>query len=301
MFSFLKTYFNLSNREQYGVTALTIIILFAFAFPSLYGIFKKPAVSDNTEFEKWTAAFKSMSATEETGDFESAELEPAHTAKAFRNFPFNPNTASAAQFTELGISAKTAENIIKYREKGGKFYKKEDLKKIYGFKEEDYLRLEPYILLDTDKKEPKTTASSPAYTAATPAVIDINTADSAAWVSLRGIGPVYASRIIKYRNLLGGFVSSGQLMEVYGMNDSLYMALLPYLKLENEHIEKLNINTLDAESLKKHPYINYTTANAIVKYRNQNGSFSTLDELNKLYSLDESIIEKIKPYLKISE
>ena len=65
---------------------------------------------------------------------------------------FNPNTLDKEQALSLGLSDRVASNIEKYLSKGGQFYKKEDLKKIYNFEESDYVRLEKYIKIPKRKK-----------------------------------------------------------------------------------------------------------------------------------------------------
>jgi competence protein ComEA len=297
--SFFKEYFNLSAKEQTGVLALCAIILLLFIFPSAYTIFKNVEIADSDEFEKWIASFSSESKETDTHTLEQIHLD-IMAEPEYKLFAFNPNTVSKNELIQLGIAEKTADNLLKFREKGGRFYKKEDFGKIYGISESDFKRLENYIHIESATISNKVERDERTLSRE-PFIVELNSADSAAYTQLKGIGPVIASRIVRYRNMLGGFYHSEQIKEVYGVSDSLYLSLLPYLSVDSLNINQLNINTLDAENLKNHPYINYTTANAIVKYRNQNGEYSSLDELDKLYSLDKSVIEKIKPYLKVSE
>jgi competence protein ComEA len=297
--SFFKEYFNLSAKEQTGVLALCAIILLLFIFPSAYTIFKNVEIADSDEFEKWIASFSTESEETDTHASEQIHLD-IMAEPEYKLFAFNPNTVSKNELIQLGIAEKTADNLLKFREKGGKFHKKEDFGKIYGISESDFKRLENYIHIESATTSNKVERDERTLSRE-PFIVELNSADSAAYTQLKGIGPVFASRIVKYRNMLGGFYHSEQIKEVYGISDSLYLSLLPYLSVDSLNINQLNINTLDAENLKNHPYINYTTANAIVKYRNQNGEYSSLDELDKLYSLDKSVIEKIKPYLKVSE
>ena len=104
-------------------------------------------------------------------------------------------------------------------------------------------------------------------------VIDINTADTSAFISLPGIGSKLAARIVNFRDKLGGFYSIDQVGETFGLPDSTFQKIKQYLKLENTSIKKININTATVDELKAHPYIKYSVANPIIAYRNEHGPF----------------------------
>lgn len=304
MRNFLKEYFKLSNLEQKGTIALIVLICSIFLAPKIYGILKKTSVENSNEFEQWIASFKIEEKDTSTSNFVAQNyavenIEKERTIK-IELFNFNPNTISKEGLLKLGLSEYVSNNIVNFRNKGGKFYKKEDVKKIYGLKDEDFNRIEKYIQIETTEKSEtiaKKEFENTKKTSYTPQPISLNLADSATFTTLKGIGPVYASRIIKYRNSLGGFIQKNQLLEVYGISDSLFQTIEPFLLLETVEIFKININTANLDELKKHPYIGYNNALAIIKYREQNGKFSSLDGINNIYSLSESTREKIKPYI----
>lgn len=116
------------------------------------------------------------------------------------------------------------------------------------------------------------------------------------WQKLRGIGKVFSSRIIKYKNWLGGFHTVSQLKEVYGMTDSLYQTLVPYV-IKDVKINYININTCSVKQLGKHPYVNWKDAKKIIAYRKQHGPYKTIQDLDKIIGLDEEKIAKFKPYI----
>jgi competence protein ComEA len=68
---------------------------------------------------------------------------------------------------------------------------------------------------------------------ASPAAIDINTADAAALASLPGVGETLASRIIEYRRLNGPFASLDELLDVAGMTQRRVDALAPYVRMHD--------------------------------------------------------------------
>jgi competence protein ComEA len=128
--------------------------------------------------------------------------------------------------------------------------------------------------------------------------IDINTADSTAWTTLPGIGPVLAARIIRFRNKLGGFYAISQVKETYGLPDSTFVKIQSSLQLNTVSLNNLDINLLDEQSLAKHPYIRYKLARLIVLYRNNNGPFRSTEELLGIPLVDDSIYRKLEPYIK---
>jgi competence protein ComEA len=214
---------------------------------------------------------------------------------------FDPNTASVEELVSLGIHPKTANTIIKFREKGGKFFKKEDLKKIYGLKEESYKKLETYIVISNkssnknqenfEKKEtyapvPKKTISS----------LEVNSSTPEEYELLNGIGKFYANKIVNFRTKLGGFYIIDQVGETYGIPDSVFKSIKSKLIIDISKIKKMNVNTSTFEELDAHPYIAKWQAEDIVKYRTEKGKINNEDDLKKIKSVNKNI-DKIKPYI----
>lgn len=127
---------------------------------------------------------------------------------------------------------------------------------------------------------------------------NINEVDTVALKKIRGIGSVLSARIVKYRDLLGGFVNTSQYREVYGLKDSIVWAL-DSLALIDEKFqpERININLVSEWGLSKHPYINKTQARALINYKNQHGDFKSLKELFKVKLLDSATVFRLSPYL----
>jgi competence protein ComEA len=204
---------------------------------------------------------------------------------------------------------KTIQTILKYRSKGGRFKTPQDLGKIYGLRPEELNRILPYVKID---KEPTpsinykdddgykntTTNYNKTYTVAIK-TIDINTSDTTAFISLPGIGSKLASRIINFRNKLGGFYAVEQVAETYGLPDSTFQRIKSFLQLGNSTVYQFSVNTDDAKTLQQHPYIKWNIANAIVQYRQQHGTFKNLDELEQIAIISAEQLKKMKPYLKL--
>jgi DNA uptake protein ComE-like DNA-binding protein len=115
-------------------------------------------------------------------------------------------------------------------------------------------------------------------------------------VFLKGIGPGFTKRIIKYRSMLGGFHSVNQLKDVYGMNDSLFLLLSSQIKLDANALTKIPINAIDFNSLRKHPYFNFQSAQAVVNFRLKHGKLTEAD-MKGLGVFSEEKLRLILPYL----
>jgi len=223
-------------------------------------------------------------------------------------FYFDPNTITGSEWKRLGVRDKTIKTIENYRSKGGRFYKPEDLQRIYGLRDDEYERLRLYIKIESNisktNEEPVSSRpkdeiqSSKTYAARYP-IIDVNTADTTAFISLPGIGNKLAARIVTFRDKLGGFYSIEQIGETYGLPDSTFQNIKQYLKLDNSSVKKININTATIDEMKVHPYIKYSLANPIVAYRNEHGAFSKIEDIKNVMAVTDDIYKKIAPYLTL--
>lgn len=129
----------------------------------------------------------------------------------------------------------------------------------------------------------------------------LNKADSATLEALPGIGPVLASRIVRYREKLGGFYDPSQLQEVYGISDSLYLFLKDRLTLVTDSalLKKIDLNNASLETLGQHPYLRWEKAKHIVRYRQANGPFRTVSDLEKILALDSVTRQRFLPYVQL--
>lgn len=130
-------------------------------------------------------------------------------------------------------------------------------------------------------------------------VININKADSFDFRDLPGIGVVYSSRIVRYRNLLGGFYKKEQLLDVYGIDSVLLQGISSYLIEDDTLIRRININRCDIEELSRHPYVSYKLAKLIVKYRKHHGFYSSIEDLKKIPLVDDELLRKIALYFEL--
>lgn len=125
----------------------------------------------------------------------------------------------------------------------------------------------------------------------------LNSTDTAEWKKVPGIGSSFASRIVKYRSLLGGFVSVDQLREVYGIDNEMFSRISPYVQ-EDENFKKIQVNKLEFKELLSHPYLNYKQVQAIMNLRKKKGNITSMNELAMLDEFTSDDIFRVEPYLE---
>ena len=126
---------------------------------------------------------------------------------------------------------------------------------------------------------------------------ELNSADSLDLVQLYNIGPVVARRILKYRSLLGGYVRREQLREVYGIDSARYNDIAPHLTVDPSRITPIDINTADIDRLKRHPYLDYYQAKAIIRLREERGAYAGVRDILNIPIIDSETFTRIEPYL----
>ena len=333
MWETIRGYLTFTRKERFGVLFLLIIISILFILPYFF----RPAVGDPDP-----AAYEKMKA--EIRNFESKDMDSSRAA-VIRNryhdykpdtrdiqsplraesFYFDPNSINAGDWQRLGLTERLSKTILHYTEKGGRFLKPTDLKKIYGLLPADYERIFPFVRI---KKIHENFKPGSGYYAAPGQDIsnvkyadsffrrtfrinsvtgytsnkklqptDINLADSADWSVLPGIGAKLAARIIHFREKLGGFYNINQVGETFGLPDSCFQKIKSCLHLNTFFLQQIDLNAATIEALQAHPYIRWQIAKWIIQYRQQHGNFHSVDELLQLAGMDSAKFEKIKPYL----
>lgn len=245
------------------------------------------------------AAVEEMEQQKASQPQEVAELQP---------FPFNPNTMTEEEGLRMGLTDRQVRNIINYRDKGGKFYSKNDLAKLYTISEEEFEQLEPYIVLpEVARKEyakPKTETKENQKVVEekkpqkTIPIVDLNTADSALLTELPQIGPYTAARIVTYREKLGGYLNKEQLLEVKGMDEARYNVAEPYINIGAVAVVKIDVNRADFKTLVNHPYLNYNQVKRIFNQREKRGMIKDWSQFKALLEEEEAVNPLLEWYVK---
>ena len=226
---------------------------------------------------------------------------------------FDPNTADSSTLVHLGLKPWQASNMLKYRAKGGRYRKVEDLKRLYGMTDSMYLALLPYVVIDTLaidrwRDSVRMAADSvPRYVShKRDTILNLRTADTTELKMIKGIGSYRAKQIIRYRERLGGFVSVEQLREVKALQpllkDSLSTdSLLSHFFIDSVRVVPLKVNSMRVERLQRHPYLSFEQARAIYELRRRKIQLKSVDQLRTLDCLTEQDIQRLRPYLSFEQ
>lgn len=228
---------------------------------------------------------------------DSLRVEPRVSADAGKShfFRFDPNTATREELIELGFKSFLADRLIRYREKNP-IEQKEELLKLYGMNETFYRQLEPFIKI-TEREPPgyahrqiKPGKSKPMY--------DLNTADTVQLKSIYGVGPKLSQRIINYREKLGGYISTDQLYEVYGLDSGVVDLLKMKFFVSPDFVpRKIPINSAPEKNLSQHPYVGLVPGRLIIAYRFQHGAIKDWMQLKEIRAVDTVKLRRALPYL----
>jgi len=298
---FLKQYLTFSKAEKNGTLVLVVLIILVLAGYLILPKIINNRTTDFTDFKNEIEAFEQLISSAEDDVLPLKNKEKAlENLDDIQFFEFDPNDLSADKWKHLGLSEKTINTIRKYLKKGGRFYKPEDIKKIYGLRMDWYKRAEPYIKIrEIDATDIKTGSQVIVNDKKAP-LIELNSADSLLLTDLRGIGPVLAVRILKYRNLLGGFVRKEQLLEVYGLPYETFKNISRAVNIDTTGITRIDLNKSTYSKLIRHPYLDAYTVKGILNYRDIQGNIKDVNELKDNRIIPEESFSRIKPYFLVS-
>lgn len=296
MKNWLINHYGFSKRSLNGLLVLLLLIVVTTFAPIIYRYyFLKPPSIDANEMQALQRLELVDRYAKRNYKNTRSEIEDVASRPLLHYQTFDPNVIDEKMWQQFGLSYKQAMSIVNYVKKGGRFYKPEDLKKMYTISPEKYEALLPYVSIASSKPFEKKTITP--YPKKEPVMVEINTADTLELDKIKGIGIAFAKRIVKYRERLGGFHNKEQLFEVFGIDTAKFNEIKDQIKIETDAIRKLNINTAEFEDLKRHPYLSFKQMNAIIQYRKQHGPYKSIADLNKVLILKPETIQRIEPYL----
>ena len=334
MKNLLKEYFYYTRAERNGAIFLLILLVVLFVLPNIFGYLFTENVTDYSAQKVEIAALHierkpwSGGEADKNYDRNSGSRSDSNADAPAENFAFDPNTASKNEFVRLGLSERTATIILNYREKGGKFFKKEDFKKIYGINLADYERLEPLIQISSTKNEfygKKENDGAVEKSLPQPFNFNPNTATQEEFMRL-GLTEKVTKIILNYRNKGGNFRKKEDFAKVFGVTPEMFQMLEPFIQLEEKKTQLAgnqptmlpvsaavapekevkfggtDINTADFNTWKNNFGLEDKMANSICNYRNRLGGFAVINQLKEApVNMPDSIFNRIKPQLKESQ
>ncbi len=297
-----KDYFSFNKKERVAVIGLLLLIAVFIALPYFFQVSSQLPVIDPAlkEFVEKNGVTGDSAATGKPLPYPDEKSGTGKTAL----FRFDPNTIDLEGWIRLGLKPKTAQTILNYRNKGGKFRTPDDLRKIWGIAKTEAERLIPYAMVTTGPdafqytQKNRVINAQPGKTGVV-SPIDINIASLAEWEQLPGIGEVLANRILNYREKANGFSGIGQVKKVYGISDSVFGLILPFLQVNPATLKKLNLNTVTHGALAERTGISTEVARAIIVFRQQYGPYGSVEDLQKIVFISDSLLARIRPFVTV--
>jgi DNA uptake protein ComE-like DNA-binding protein len=236
--------------------------------------------------------------------YDNRPIDEGGPTRQVRLFPFDPNTADSTQLLQLGLQRWQVRNIYRYRRAGGIYRRPQDFARLYGLTAGQYRQLEPYIrisadyqpasrLVEPEKPYVRDTLRYPVKIEQGQHVV-LNTADTAQLRRVPGIGTYFANEIVNHGRFLGGYVSTDQLDEIPDFPQEAKQ----FFVISHPNPHRLNVNRLSLNELKRHPYINYYQAKAIVDYRRLHGRIENLRQLSLSKDFPPDAIRRLEPYIE---
>ncbi len=304
----------LLTREQW--LGVAILVALAVGTVVVLHFFHKPqpaidvAVTDSTK-----TAFAAHQARQDSLHKAQWRRQYKRDTIAIVLQPFDPNTADSSTLVHVGLKPWQARNMLKYRAKGGKYRKAEDMRRLYGMTDSLYRVLEPYIRIaeETVRGDSVRQDSVPRYVSTKrDTVLNLRTADTTELKMIRGIGSYTAREIVRYRAQLGGFVSTEQLLDIQAVRRAIAYrqetdstntrdSLLCHFVLDSVAVKTLPVNKLRVEQLQRHPYLRFAQAKALYELRRRRIHIDSAEELRQLDCFTEEELQRLLPYLSFEQ
>ncbi len=271
----LREYFECSKQERTGILTLLAVVAICLGVPRIWEVYMPPAIPTDSSFLAEVTAFEQQLAAADTAPHKAGYMRNRYR----QQYPQYGKDGSSPPYARGAAYPPSRQNYSYYS------------------RENDHRTPQPPGNYTFHPDSATARRSYPPRPAHRLPVLDINTADSLALEILPGIGPALAGRIVRFRERLGGFYSPTQVAEIYGLPDSTFKKIQPYLRVDNGSLKKLDINHTDEQSLAKHPYIRYKLARLIVRYRSVHGPFGDIKGIKNIPLVDDSIYRKLEPYI----
>lgn len=304
----MRDLFSFPRRERPGILLLCVLLVLTAALPMMFNGRPKPippqlAVVADSFFQ---ASREKDSLRGSAFRYNASPVTHGGSSLSW----FDPNTLQYSDWVKLGLPDRSIRTIMHYLEKGGRFRRPDDLGRIWGLPPSAYMRLRPYVRIPVDGKtirsEPDRKTDTVQHRSWTQrpvpkrVPIEVNQADSLQWLDLPGIGEKLTSRILRFRERLGGFCTVDQVGETWGLPDSTFQKIRPMLSLSAPATRKIPLNTAPEDLLQQHPYIRYKLARVIIRYRQEHGPFAAVADLRRIALITDELYARLEPYCAVN-
>ena len=284
----LKSYFQFTKSQRSGIIFL---VLLCVMFQSAYFLIDfKSTTNDSKEKQEWLAFQTEIDSLK--------QIKHDYIPKIY---PFNPNFITDFKGQKLGMSVSEIDRLLAFRKTNKYVNTPEDFQKVTKISDSLLNTMVPYFKFPdwvTNKKEFKSKYKSFENKKEKIVILDINLATKEDLIKVYGIGPALSDRILKLKDLLGGFVSMEQMNDVWGLSPEVIENLNKNFKVSVlPKVNKVDINNASIKELMLFPYFKYALAKAIVTYRSMNGDFKNNADLTKINGFPNEKLNVISLYL----
>jgi DNA uptake protein ComE-like DNA-binding protein len=283
----LKSYFQYSKSQRSGIFLLVVLcIVCQFAF---FYLDSSSDEESNSERQKWI----SLQTIVDSLKVEKQNYTP-------KIYPFNPNFITDYKGSKLGMSIAEIDRLLNYRKTNQYVNSALEFQKVTQVSDSLLNVISPYFKFPDWVNKNKNNNFKPFEKKIVKIlVLDINMATKEDLIKVYGIGPALSDRILKQKEILGGFVSMKQMVDVWGLSPEVIESLNQYFKVTaTPKIKKIDINNASIKELMLFPYFKYSLAKAIVTYRSMNGDFKNSEDLTKINGFPSEKLDIISLYLE---
>lgn len=298
-----KDFFYYSKSERKAVFALSFLIVCLLVAillaPEKETVIVEEPLAENVRTETDKVEADSFQRVVEHREKKTVIKKTEAPSRKVVLAPFDPNLADSIELLDLGLSPYVARNVLRYREKGGRFRTPESFARIYGLTEEQFETLRPYIRISESFRQKTDTSTyvrrdtfAVVYKYPKGTLVDVGVADTTELKKIPGIGSGISKAIVGYRNRLGGFYSLEQLREVRFVTPEM----MEWFKLDSISIRPLPVNRAGLDRLRNHPYLNFYQAKVILEHRKKHGEIKSLSQLSLYEEFTEKDLKRLSAY-----
>ena len=298
-----KDFFYYSKSERRAVFALSFLIVCLLVAillaPEKETVIVEEPLAENVRTETDKVEADSFQRVVEHREKKAVIKKAEAPSRKVVLAPFDPNLADSIELLDLGLSPYVARNVLRYREKGGRFRTPESFARIYGLTEEQFETLRPYIRISESFRQKTDTSTyvrrdtfAVVYKYPKGTLVDVGVADTTELKKIPGIGSGISKAIVGYRNRLGGFYSLEQLREVRFVTPEM----MEWFKLDSISIRPLPVNRAGLDRLRNHPYLNFYQAKVILEHRKKHGEIKSLSQLSLYEEFTEKDLKRLSAY-----
>lgn len=298
-----KDFFYYSKSERKAVFALSFLIVCLLVAillaPEKETVIVEEPLAENVRTEAGKVVADSFQRVVEHREKKAVIKKTEAPSRKVVLAPFDPNLADSIELLDLGLSPYVARNVLRYREKGGRFRTPESFARIYGLTEDQFETLRPYIRISESFRQKTDTSTyvrrdtfAVVYKYPKGTLVDVGVADTTELKKIPGIGSGISKAIVGYRNRLGGFYSLEQLREVRFVTPEM----MEWFKLDSISIRPLPVNRAGLDRLRNHPYLNFYQAKVILEHRKKHGEIKSLSQLSLYEEFTEKDLKRLSAY-----